>query len=166
MKESNCILLDKCFSALRRIKCTESAGVDHKKLWNYNYMLPPLGHFQKGSCGWHFSCGLVIHLTILFSCLFWCRSGHVLPCRPSGITVDIKKSSYKKLSKWLQAKASAGLVRLVNFEISFNTFLLEAGLVQVKWCVFIIWSKWCVFVSMTSKYLFRPSGTESCNCQL
>ncbi|KAK1324018.1 hypothetical protein QJS10_CPA02g00804 [Acorus calamus] len=37
-------------------------------------------------------------------------SGHILPCRPSGVTLDIKKSSYKKLSKWLQAKSSAGLI--------------------------------------------------------
>lgn len=37
-------------------------------------------------------------------------SNHVLPCRPSGITLDIKKSSHKKLSKWLQAKSSAGLI--------------------------------------------------------
>lgn len=37
-------------------------------------------------------------------------SNHVLPCRPSGMTLDIKKSSYKKLSKWLQAKASSGLI--------------------------------------------------------
>ncbi|KAH9782041.1 eukaryotic translation initiation factor 2d [Citrus sinensis] len=36
-------------------------------------------------------------------------SNHILPCRPSGITLDIKKSSHKKLSKWLQAKSSAGL---------------------------------------------------------
>lgn len=39
-----------------------------------------------------------------------CRSNHILPCRPSGITLDIKKSSHKKLTKWLQAKSSAGLV--------------------------------------------------------
>ncbi|KAA8528051.1 hypothetical protein F0562_035080 [Nyssa sinensis] len=37
-------------------------------------------------------------------------SSHVLPCRPSGITLDIKKSSYKKLSKWLQSKSSVGLI--------------------------------------------------------
>ncbi|CAH9115953.1 unnamed protein product [Cuscuta epithymum] len=37
-------------------------------------------------------------------------SSHVLPCRPTGISLDIKKSSYKKLSKWLQAKASVGLI--------------------------------------------------------
>ncbi|KAI3464254.1 hypothetical protein Pfo_020917 [Paulownia fortunei] len=37
-------------------------------------------------------------------------SGHVLPCRPSGITLDIKKSSYKKLSKWLQSKSASGLI--------------------------------------------------------
>lgn len=37
-------------------------------------------------------------------------SNHVLPCRPSGVTLDIKKSSFKKLSKWLQSKASAGLI--------------------------------------------------------
>ncbi|KAH9725954.1 eukaryotic translation initiation factor 2d [Citrus sinensis] len=36
-------------------------------------------------------------------------SNHILPCRPSGITLDIKKSSHKKLTKWLQAKSSAGL---------------------------------------------------------
>ncbi|KAL5714678.1 hypothetical protein ACHQM5_016607 [Ranunculus cassubicifolius] len=37
-------------------------------------------------------------------------SGHVLPCRPSGMTLDIKKSSHKKLSKWLQSKSSSGLI--------------------------------------------------------
>ncbi|CAI6007627.1 unnamed protein product, partial [Closterium sp. NIES-65] len=36
-------------------------------------------------------------------------SNHVLPCRPPGTTVDIKKSSHKKLSKWLHAKAVDGL---------------------------------------------------------
>ncbi|KAF5738822.1 eukaryotic translation initiation factor 2D isoform X2 [Tripterygium wilfordii] len=38
------------------------------------------------------------------------KSNHVLPCRPSGITLDVKKSSHKKLSKWLQAKSSVGLI--------------------------------------------------------
>ncbi|KAI3874886.1 hypothetical protein MKW98_019459 [Papaver atlanticum] len=37
-------------------------------------------------------------------------SNHVLPCRPAGITLDIKKSSHKKLSKWLQSKSSIGLI--------------------------------------------------------
>ncbi|CAM8918614.1 unnamed protein product [Rhodiola kirilowii] len=37
-------------------------------------------------------------------------SNHVLPCRPPGVTLDIKKSSHKKLSKWLQSKSSAGLM--------------------------------------------------------
>ncbi|KAF9587127.1 hypothetical protein IFM89_039644 [Coptis chinensis] len=37
-------------------------------------------------------------------------SSHVLPCRPPGMTLDIKKSSHKKLSKWLQSKSSAGLI--------------------------------------------------------
>ncbi|TVU29700.1 hypothetical protein EJB05_21279 [Eragrostis curvula] len=37
-------------------------------------------------------------------------SNHILPCRPPGVTLDIKKSSHKKLSKWLQSKASSGLI--------------------------------------------------------
>ncbi|ESQ28066.1 hypothetical protein EUTSA_v10018306mg [Eutrema salsugineum] len=37
-------------------------------------------------------------------------ANHVLPCRPSGLTLDIKKSSHKKLSKWLQSKASGGMI--------------------------------------------------------
>ncbi|KAJ0972861.1 hypothetical protein J5N97_020820 [Dioscorea zingiberensis] len=37
-------------------------------------------------------------------------ANHVLPCRPSGITLDIKRSSHKKLSKWLHSKSSAGLI--------------------------------------------------------
>ncbi|XP_057848736.1 uncharacterized protein LOC131059727 isoform X1 [Cryptomeria japonica] len=37
-------------------------------------------------------------------------SNHILACRPPGITLDIKKSSHKKLSKWLQAKSSHGLI--------------------------------------------------------
>lgn len=48
----------------------------------------------------------------MFACVI-CRSSHVLPCRPSGITLDIKKSSHKKLSKWLQSKSSAGLVNVI-----------------------------------------------------
>ncbi|KAL8482360.1 hypothetical protein ACS0TY_028505 [Phlomoides rotata] len=37
-------------------------------------------------------------------------SGHVLPCRPPGILLDVKKSSHKKLSKWLQSKSASGLI--------------------------------------------------------
>lgn len=37
-------------------------------------------------------------------------SNHVLPCRPSGVTLDIKKSSHKKLSKWLLSKSAIGLI--------------------------------------------------------
>ncbi|CAN8235547.1 unnamed protein product [Cochlearia groenlandica] len=37
-------------------------------------------------------------------------ANHVLPCRPSGLTLDIKKSSHKKLSKWLQSKATGGMI--------------------------------------------------------
>ncbi|KAK8948579.1 hypothetical protein KSP39_PZI006117 [Platanthera zijinensis] len=37
-------------------------------------------------------------------------SNHVLTCRPAGTTLDIKRSSYKKLSKWLQLKSSSGLI--------------------------------------------------------
>ncbi|PWA96988.1 eukaryotic translation initiation factor SUI1 family protein [Artemisia annua] len=37
-------------------------------------------------------------------------ANHVLPCRPPGIVLDIKKSSHKKLSKWLQSKSSEGLI--------------------------------------------------------
>eukprot|EP00252_Welwitschia_mirabilis_P013666 TRINITY_DN3005_c0_g1_i2.p1 TRINITY_DN3005_c0_g1~~TRINITY_DN3005_c0_g1_i2.p1 ORF type:complete len:487 (+),score=96.24 TRINITY_DN3005_c0_g1_i2:242-1702(+) len=37
-------------------------------------------------------------------------SNHILACRPPGITLDIKRSPHKKLSKWLHAKASTGLV--------------------------------------------------------
>ncbi|KAH7435891.1 hypothetical protein KP509_06G082800 [Ceratopteris richardii] len=37
-------------------------------------------------------------------------SNHILACRPPGKTLDLKKSSHKKLSKWLQSKSSAGLI--------------------------------------------------------
>lgn len=50
---------------------------------------------------------------LILTFVVWYRSGHVLPCRPSGVTLDIKKSSYKKLSKWLQSKSSSGLVCLL-----------------------------------------------------
>lgn len=40
-------------------------------------------------------------------------ANHVLPCRPAGIVLDIKKSSHKKLSKWLQSKTSERLVILL-----------------------------------------------------
>lgn len=54
----------------------------------------------------------------------WCRANHVLPCRPSGITLDIKKSSHKKLSKWLQSKASAGMVSYLSTSPCFTVFIL------------------------------------------
>lgn len=37
-------------------------------------------------------------------------SNHILSCRPPGTTLDLKKSSHKKLSKWLQSKSSTGLI--------------------------------------------------------
>ncbi|KAG8071058.1 hypothetical protein GUJ93_ZPchr0006g41808 [Zizania palustris] len=46
-------------------------------------------------------------LPILGSTLW---SNHILPYRPPGVTLDIKKSSHKKLSKWLQSKSSSGLI--------------------------------------------------------
>ncbi|KAL4302705.1 hypothetical protein GQ457_10G015770 [Hibiscus cannabinus] len=54
-------------------------------------------------------------------------SNHVLPCRPSGITLDIKKSSHKKLSKWLQAKSSTGLIAVKE-----DKYKKEAMLVSVN----------------------------------
>ncbi|XP_039006249.1 eukaryotic translation initiation factor 2D-like [Hibiscus syriacus] len=54
-------------------------------------------------------------------------SNHVLPCRPSGITLDIKKSSHKKLSKWLQAKSSTGLIAVKE-----DKYKKEAMLISVN----------------------------------
>ncbi|CAD5193222.1 uncharacterized protein LOC103972921 [Musa acuminata AAA Group] len=52
-------------------------------------------------------------------------SNHVLPCRPSGITLDIKKSSHKKLSKWLQSKSSAGLISAKEDKYKKEVMLLS-----------------------------------------
>ncbi|KAK0577584.1 hypothetical protein LWI29_035399 [Acer saccharum] len=52
---------------------------------------------------------------------------HVLPCRPSGITLDIKKSSHKKLSKWLQAKSSAGLISAKEDKFKKEVMLLSVN---------------------------------------
>lgn len=54
-------------------------------------------------------------------------SNHVLPCRPSGITLDIKKSSYKKLSKWLQAKSSTGLITVKEDKYKKESILLSVN---------------------------------------
>ncbi|XP_050231588.1 uncharacterized protein LOC126680499 [Mercurialis annua] len=54
-------------------------------------------------------------------------SGHVLPCRPSGIMLDIKKSSHKKLSKWLQAKSSAGLISVKEDKYKKETILVSVN---------------------------------------
>ncbi|KAF9670514.1 hypothetical protein SADUNF_Sadunf13G0077000 [Salix dunnii] len=54
-------------------------------------------------------------------------SNHVLPCRPSGITLDIKKSSHKKLSKWLQAKSSAGLISVKEDKYKKETVLFSVN---------------------------------------
>lgn len=60
----------------------------------------------------HAQC-VMFHTGLAYLCCY--RSSHVLPCRPSGVTLDIKKSSYKKLSKWLQSKSTGGLVSLSLF---------------------------------------------------
>ncbi|XP_031397752.1 eukaryotic translation initiation factor 2D isoform X2 [Punica granatum] len=54
-------------------------------------------------------------------------SSHVLPCRPSGVTLDIKKSSYKKLSKWLQAKSVAGLITVKEDKYKKEVVLLSVN---------------------------------------
>ncbi|KAL9245147.1 hypothetical protein vseg_018830 [Gypsophila vaccaria] len=54
-------------------------------------------------------------------------SNHVLPCRPSGVTLDIKKSSFKKLSKWLQSKASAGLISVKEDKHKKEVVLLSVN---------------------------------------
>ncbi|KAI4331910.1 hypothetical protein L6164_016858 [Bauhinia variegata] len=54
-------------------------------------------------------------------------SNHVLPCRPSGTTLDIKKSSYKKLSKWLQAKSSANLISVKEDKYKKETVLFSVN---------------------------------------
>ncbi|XP_058759087.1 uncharacterized protein LOC131632346 [Vicia villosa] len=54
-------------------------------------------------------------------------SNHVLPCRPSGMTLDIKKSSYKKLSKWLQAKSSTGLISVKEDKHKKEVVLLSVS---------------------------------------
>uniref|UniRef100_A0A803PKH1 SUI1 domain-containing protein n=2 Tax=Cannabis sativa TaxID=3483 RepID=A0A803PKH1_CANSA len=54
-------------------------------------------------------------------------SNHVLPCRPSGITLDIKKSSHKKLSKWLLAKSSGGLITVKEDKYKKEAVLLSVN---------------------------------------
>jgi hypothetical protein len=43
------------------------------------------------------------------SSVLWAQ--HMQPCRPPGSVLDIKKSSYKKLSKFLAALAKEGLLQ-------------------------------------------------------
>ncbi|XP_010677092.2 uncharacterized protein LOC104892785 [Beta vulgaris subsp. vulgaris] len=54
-------------------------------------------------------------------------SNHILPCRPSGITLDIKKSSFKKLSKWLQFKASSGVISVKEDKHKKEVVLLSVN---------------------------------------
>ncbi|XP_038986733.1 eukaryotic translation initiation factor 2D isoform X2 [Phoenix dactylifera] len=54
-------------------------------------------------------------------------SNHILPCRPPGITLDIKKSSHKKLSKWLLAKSSAGLISAKEDKYKKEVMLLAVN---------------------------------------
>uniref|UniRef100_A0A2P2KQU3 SUI1 domain-containing protein n=3 Tax=Rhizophora mucronata TaxID=61149 RepID=A0A2P2KQU3_RHIMU len=54
-------------------------------------------------------------------------SNHVLPCRPLGTMLDIKKSSHKKLSKWLQAKSSTGLITVKEDKYKKETMLFSVN---------------------------------------
>ncbi|KAM3681533.1 hypothetical protein ACB098_12G003700 [Castanea mollissima] len=63
-------------------------------------------------------------------------ANHVLPCRPSGITLDIKKSSHKKLSKWLQAKSSMGLISVKEDKYKKEVMLLSVNRNNVEYSSF------------------------------
>ncbi|KAK4570671.1 hypothetical protein RGQ29_029498 [Quercus rubra] len=63
-------------------------------------------------------------------------ANHVLPCRPSGITLDIKKSSHKKLSKWLQAKSSIGLISVKEDKYKKEVMLLSVNRNNVEYSSF------------------------------
>ncbi|KAK4285070.1 hypothetical protein QN277_001814 [Acacia crassicarpa] len=54
-------------------------------------------------------------------------SNHVLPCRPSGVTLDIKKSSHKKVSKWLQAKSASGMISVKEDKYKKEAVLLSVN---------------------------------------
>ncbi|GAV60629.1 SUI1 domain-containing protein [Cephalotus follicularis] len=54
-------------------------------------------------------------------------SNHLLPCRPSGVMLDIKKSSHKKLSKWLQVKSSAGLISVKEDKYKKEVVLISVN---------------------------------------
>lgn len=41
----------------------------------------------------------------LASSVLWAQ--HVLPCRPAGAQLDIKRSKHKKMSKWLQVSGQS-----------------------------------------------------------
>lgn len=60
-------------------------------------------------------------------------SNHVLPCRPPGITLDIKKSSHKKLSKWLQLKSSVGLISAKEDKYKKEIILLAVNRVHPEY---------------------------------
>ncbi|KAH9618470.1 hypothetical protein KSS87_004746 [Heliosperma pusillum] len=63
-------------------------------------------------------------------------SNHVLPCRPSGVTLDIKKSSFKKLSKWLQSKASVGLLSVKEDKHKKEVVLFSVNRTHVDYTSF------------------------------
>ncbi|PKA54560.1 hypothetical protein AXF42_Ash000395 [Apostasia shenzhenica] len=54
-------------------------------------------------------------------------SNHVLACRPPSVTLDIKKSSHKKLSKWLQSRSSAGLIAVKEDKYKKEIILLSVN---------------------------------------
>lgn len=63
-------------------------------------------------------------------------SGHVLPCRPVGTTLDIKRSSHKKLSKWLQAKTSSGLISAKEDKYKKEFMLLTVNRTHPEYMAF------------------------------
>ncbi|EHA8589753.1 eukaryotic translation initiation factor 2D [Cocos nucifera] len=63
-------------------------------------------------------------------------SNHILPCRPPGINLDIKKSSHKKLSKWLQSKSSAGLISAKEDKYKKEVMLLAINRAHVDYMSF------------------------------
>lgn len=77
-------------------------------------------------------------------------SNHVLHCRPSGITLDIKKSSYKKLSKWLQAKSSTGLISVKEDKYKKEAVLFSVNRIHPDFTSFRPEKKLIVNVDETS----------------
>ncbi|XP_042495319.1 eukaryotic translation initiation factor 2D [Macadamia integrifolia] len=93
-------------------------------------------------------------------------SSHILPCRPSGVSLDIKKSSHKKLSKWLLSKSTSGLISVKEDKHKKEVVLLAVNRSHAEYMSFKPERQQAQVVDQSNDSTVSESRTQRSQCEV